>query len=52
MKEGYDIFFDEFGIFSPKFLAVVRSHAHVLLKRSCMLGKLVNTQTKGLLCYV
>ena len=38
--------------FSPKVLADVRNQAKVLLKRSCMLGKLVNTQIKGatLLC--
>ena len=35
MKEGYE------------FLADVRNQAQVLLKRSCTLGKLVNTQTKG-----
>ena len=38
--------------FSPKFLADVRYQAQVLLNHSCMLGKLVNTPTKGitLLC--
>ena len=38
--------------FSPKFLADVCDQAQVLLKRSCTLGKLENTQTKGitLLC--
>ena len=38
--------------FSPKFLADVRNQARVLLKRSCTLSKLVNTQIKGitLLC--
>ena len=38
--------------FSTKFLGDVRSEAQVLLRRSCTLGKLVNTQTKGitLLC--
>ena len=33
--------------FSPKFLADVRNQAQVLLYRSCMLGKVVNTHTKG-----
>ena len=38
--------------FLPKFLADVRNQAQVLLKRSCTLRKLVNTQIKGitLLC--
>ena len=34
--------------FSPKFLADVRNQDQVLLKRSCTLGKLVNTQKKGI----
>ena len=38
--------------FSPKFLEDVHNQAQALLKRLCTLGKLVNTQTKGitLLC--
>ena len=38
--------------FLTKLLADLRNQAQVLLKRSCTLGKLVNTQTKGitLLC--
>ena len=34
--------------FLPKFLADVRNQAQVLLKHSCTLGKLVNTQIKGI----
>ena len=38
--------------FFTTFLADVCNQAQVLLKRSCTLGKIVNTQTKGitLLC--
>ena len=35
--------------FSPNILADVRYHAQVLLKHSCTLGKLVNTETKGIM---
>ena len=34
--------------FFTKILADVRNQAQVLLKLSCTLGKLVNTQTKGI----
>ena len=35
--------------FSPKILADVRNQAQVLLKRSCTLWKLVNTQITGIM---
>ena len=50
MKERKESFLMNFA-FSPKFLSDVRNQAQVLLKRSCTLGKLVNTQGE-IHCYV
>ena len=48
MIEGQEFFFLMDLAFLPKFLADVHNQAQVLLKRSCTLGKLVNTQIKGI----